>query len=124
LLFCVGVSVSTIATDTCTARHTGFTKVVTYLHERKTSVASGGVGLTDLASNGLVRSVLPVVVLGGVEVSLSRPVERLRPRLVAHPVANEIHIAGVDQYADAVLQHGHEFLCVCNKREKRGAGAV
>mmetsp|Transcript_24049 Transcript_24049/g.59779 ORF Transcript_24049/g.59779 Transcript_24049/m.59779 type:complete len:502 (+) Transcript_24049:106-1611(+) len=55
---------------------------------------------------------LPHLGRGRVEVAAVRPRQRLRPRLVAEPVADVVLVAGVDEHADAVVELVGELLLV------------
>jgi hypothetical protein len=52
----------------------------------------------------------PVMISLGIEVLLAGPGQLVSPCLVAHPVADEVDITGVDQHTNTALQHGHQFL--------------
>ena len=56
-------------------------------------------------SRRLFAGHVPVVVRGGVEGVVVGPRQGQGPGLIAHPVADEVGIPGIDQDADLVGEH-------------------
>jgi hypothetical protein len=96
-----------------------------HLQEGQRSLAGLGDRCLGKTSSDLVSAIDPVVIGLGVEVVVASPLrgknnvrlkqghntsvsylELVGPGLVAHPVADEVDIAGVDEHANVVLQHG------------------
>mmetsp|Transcript_75147 Transcript_75147/g.232379 ORF Transcript_75147/g.232379 Transcript_75147/m.232379 type:complete len:317 (+) Transcript_75147:159-1109(+) len=70
-------------------------------------------GAADAAGGAVVAHHGVGLVRRGVEVGLVGPLERQGPLLVPQPVADVVHVPGVDEHADAVRQHvGQERVVV------------
>ena len=87
-----------------------------HLQEGQTTFTGGSLGRARQTAHlgrggGILRvRVDPVLVCGGGELLVAAPGQGLGPGLVADPVADEVHITGVDQHAHATLQHGLQHL--------------
>jgi len=67
-----------------------------------------GEAVGSAGGTSLLTIDVPVMVLGGVETLVAIPWEGKSPGLVAHPVTDEISIAGVDEHLDSSFKHRRE----------------